>query len=163
MQFCPKWSRRIWLLLPQAFQWGKEPFSSCPIAKVRFFMGGLTNMRFNLKWRKSSTLDASSFPTTEEHFCSCSVTFCHVEENKYCLFCYWHSSCETVPTHAEEWVFFTCQIVTPSLSFCSFTEPSNLSTRTRGFCMLAHGTRGPGKWIPLENVCLWVRILPWKF
>ncbi len=61
------------------------------------------------------------------------------------------------------WVLFTCQIVTPSLSFCCFTEPSNLLAWTRGFCMLAHSVRGPGGWIPLENVCLWVQIVPWKF
>ncbi len=31
------------------------------------------------------------------------------------------------------------------------------------FLLLAHRAGGPGEWIPLENVCLWVQILPWKF
>ncbi len=63
----------------------------------------------------------------------------------------------------HQWVLFTCQFVTLSLSFCCFTKPSHLLTQTRGFCMLAHSARGPGEWIPLEIVCLWVQILPWKF
>ncbi len=45
----------------------------------------------------------------------------------------------------------------------SFTEPSNLSTRTRGFWVLAHGAEWPGERIPLEMVCLVGRIPPWKF
>ncbi len=53
----------------------------------------------------------------------------------------------------HQWVLFTCQIVTPLLSFCCFTEPSNLSTRTWGFCMLARSVRGPGGFIPLGK-CL---------
>ena len=38
---------------------------------------------------------------------------------------------EIIGTRCPEcrrWVLFTCQVVTPSLSFCCFTEPSNLST-----------------------------------
>ncbi len=35
-------------------------------------------------------------------------------------------------------ILFTCQSVTLSLSFCCFTQPSNLSTWTRGFCMPWH-------------------------
>ncbi len=37
------------------------------------------------------------------------------------------------------------EFVTLSLSFHCFTEPSNLSTQTRGFCMLAHSAGGPGE------------------
>ncbi len=61
------------------------------------------------------------------------------------------------------WILFTCQNATLSHSFCYFMECSNVSSRTRGFCMLALGTRGSGEWIPLENVSLWVWIPPWKF
>ncbi len=61
------------------------------------------------------------------------------------------------------WVLFTSQSVTLSLSFCCFTEPSNLSTRRRGFCMLAHSAGQLGGWTPQENVCLWVQIVPWRF
>ncbi len=67
------------------------------------------------------------------------------------------------PTGGGPPVLFTCQVVTSSLPFCSFTEPSNLSTRTQDFWMLAHGAGGPGEWIPLENVCLWVQIVQWTF
>ncbi len=63
----------------------------------------------------------------------------------------------------RQWVLFTCQIVTLLLSFCCFTEPSNLSTWTQGFCMLVLGAGGSGEWILLENVSLLVRILAWKF
>ena len=66
------------------------------------------------------------------------------------------------PTVVDEFCL-PVKIVTPSLSFCCFTEPSNLSTRTQGFCKFAHSARGPGEWISLENVCLRVWILPWKF
>ncbi len=41
-----------------------------------------------------------------------------------------------------------------------FAASPNLSTRTRGFCMLAHSTGGPGEWTPVEMVD---RILLWKF
>ncbi len=60
------------------------------------------------------------------------------------------------------WVLFTCQIVTPSLSFCCFTEPSNLSTRTRGFCMLAHSAGGT-LWTPalLSAGVQFVRLFVW--
>ncbi len=49
-------------------------------------------------------------------------------------------------------VLFTCQIVTPSLSFCCFTEPSNLSTRSAcTWCRRTRGVNpcgndGPGGW-----------------
>ncbi len=33
----------------------------------------------------------------------------------------------------------------PVAPFCCFTERSNLSTQTQGFCMLAHSARGPGE------------------
>ena len=42
------------------------------------------------------------------------------------------------------WLLFTCQSVPLSLSFWCFTERSNLSTRTRGFCMLTRSAEGPG-------------------
>ncbi len=51
----------------------------------------------------------------------------------------------------------------PVTLFCCFTEASNLLTQTQGFCMLAHSAGGLGEWIPPENVCLWVQIVPWKF
>ncbi len=71
----------------------------------------------------------------------------------------WHSGCPK----CRRWVLFTGQVVTPLLTFHCFTKPSNLLTPTWVFCMLAHGAEGPGEWIPWENVCLWVQILPWKF
>ncbi len=39
-----------------------------------------------------------------------------------------------------------------SLSFCSFTECSNLSTWARDFWELAYGSGGPREWIPVEMV-----------
>ncbi len=62
------------------------------------------------------------------------------------------------------WVLFTSQTVTPLLSFCCFTKPSNLSTQTWGFWVLAHGTEGPGEWIPVEMIKgQGAGIVPWKF
>ncbi len=49
------------------------------------------------------------------------------------------------------WVLFTCQSVTLSLAFCSFTECSNLSTRTWGFWVLAHGAGEPRGVDPCGN------------
>ncbi len=60
-------------------------------------------------------------------------------------------------------VLFTCQIVTLSLSFCCFTECSNLSTQTWGFCMPVHGTGGPGGCNHVEMIDLEAGIVPWKF
>ncbi len=47
---------------------------------------------------------------------------CHHQHKARCPNCHQH-------------VLFTCQIVTLLLSFRCFTEPSNPSTRTWGFCM----------------------------
>ncbi len=65
--------------------------------------------------------------------------------------------------HCRRRILFTSQIVTLSLSFRCFTRPSNLSTQTRGFCMLTHSAGGPGEWILVKMVGQGVRILPWKF
>ncbi len=48
----------------------------------------------------------------------------------------------------RSWASFTCQSVILLPSFCSFTTPRNLSTRTQGFCVLVHGAGGPREWIP---------------
>ncbi len=60
-------------------------------------------------------------------------------------------------------VLFTCQIVTPSLSLGCFTERSNLSTRTRRFCMPVYGAGGPGGCNHVEMIGLETGILSWKF
>ncbi len=65
--------------------------------------------------------------------------------------------------NCHRWVLSTCQVVTPLLSFGCFTERSNLSTQTQGFCMLTHSTGGPEEWILVGMVGQGVQILPWKF
>ncbi len=71
---------------------------------------------------------------------------------------YWSRFCDCC------WrVLFTCQSVTPLLTFCSFTAHSNLSPKTQNFCMLAHGNRGPREWISVEMKGLGAGIVPWKF
>ncbi len=59
--------------------------------------------------------------------------------------------------------FVACQSVTLALSFCCFPECSNLSTRTRGFCMPGHSAKGPGEWILVEMMGQGVWTPPWKF
>ena len=53
----------------------------------------------------------------------------------------------------HRWVLFTCRSLTLSLSFCCFTDCSNLSPWPWGFCRLAHGARGPGEWVNPDGKC----------
>ncbi len=119
MQFCPKWSEQLWLLImPLSFQWDiKSLFAAAPLTKLNFLWKVLDlaqyinttysdlNMQFYFKWSNQLQLRMlQAFQQSWEHFFGCridSATFCHVGKNKDFLLCYWHSSCETWPTHGE--------------------------------------------------------------